>query len=160
MSAALVLALVLLVWAAFSVVQERRSEADSREAPRASSLLQQADRRWFPDLDGDGVADAIALTADDVHFIRTAPGGRVPVIDSHNEEVTIEIGDEVTFTCEADGAYVQTFERPDQESETGPLRLARLELDGSVGSWAPSPSFFFGRDFTLPEPGHGCPQGT
>lgn len=124
---------------------------------RASEVLAAADRQWSPDLDGDGDADVAALVGDEAHFLLRTEQDLMPISDTEGEEITVQIGEQVSFTCQEDGLLIQTFEPPAEEKDTGPLRLSRLDLDGSVGSWTPNPSFYMPSDFTLPDLGKGCP---
>ncbi len=79
---------------------------------RVSEVLEAADRRWAPELDDDGIADVLALTGNELHFLLQTPDGYVPVVDGQREELIAVVGDGVTVTCQEDGVYVQTFERP------------------------------------------------
>ena len=153
-----VIGCVILAQMSCSGATEPDAVDGSSARDRVSEVLEAADRRWAPDLDDDGIADVLALTGNELHFVLQTPNGYVPVVDDQREELIAVVGDGVTVTCQQDGVYVQTLERPQDEANTGPLRLSRLDLDDEVGRWTPNPSFFFGPDFELPPLGTGCPD--
>jgi hypothetical protein len=99
----------------------------------------------------------MGLEEQQVRFAVSRNGdGYVDVVDDAGGELVVTIGDGVTVTCDSEGAVVQTVEPPSDDTPTGPLRLSRLEIDGSLGVLTPNPSFFFGPDFDLPDLGAGC----
>lgn len=123
----------------------------------ASERLETADERWAPDLNADGAEDAMIRVGKEVSFAVAEGDDLVDVIDADGDPVVVALDDDTTVTCQEEGAFVQTFEPPAEDSLIGSLRLARLDVDGSTGVLTPSPSFHFGPDFKLPVLGHGCP---
>lgn len=150
-----------LGWAIVTIVLFL-SVACSTSTPTSSAdeRLDAADERWAPDLDSDGDADAMLLTGSDVRFAVRESNDLVFVTGEDGEHLVVTIDNRVTVTCASEGALVQTFEPPPDDSPTGPLRLSRLDLEGSTGVLTPSPSFFFGPDFELPNLGQGCTDGS
>jgi len=129
----------------------------SQPTDSAEKRLDAADERWAPDLDSDGDADAVLLTGSDVRFAVRENNDLVDVTDENGSVLVVTTSDQVTVTCAPEGVFVQTFEPPDDDSSTGPLRLSRLDIEGSTGVLTPSPSFFFGPDFAVPDLGQDCP---
>lgn len=153
--AAMVFGLVALVGCSTSRGHNEGGELQgSRPAPEE---LAAADRQWSPDLNGDGDADVVALVGDQVLFFLRTEQGYIPVSDTQGKKMAVRVGEQVTFTCQVDGVWTQRFDPPLDATGFAPLYLSRLDLDGSVGSWVPSPSFMFGPDFELPDIGMGCP---
>lgn len=146
--AAALAAVALLLAAACSSSNDNGSD---------SERLGSADQRWEPDLNSDGNEDAMILVGNEVHFAVAEDGDLVDITDEDGDLLIVSLDDRKTVTCQDEGAIVQTFEPPKDESSTGPLRLLRLDIEDSTGVLTPNPSFFFGPDFELPSLGHGCP---
>jgi hypothetical protein len=123
----------------------------------ASERLGSADEQWVPDLNSDGDQDAMILAGSEVSFAVADGDDLVDVTDEDGDLLVVSLDDRTTVTCQDEGAIVQTFEPPKDDSSTGPLRLLGLDIDGSTGVLTPNPSFFFGPDFELPRLGQGCP---
>jgi hypothetical protein len=118
--------------------------------------IEAVDEHWTPDLDSDGDADAVLRTENQLQFLVREGNSYVQVTDQDGEELTIDLDDNTTMTCAPDGLLLQSFEPPADQTSTGALRLARLDINGSTGEFTPSPSFFFGPEFELPKLGQGC----
>lgn len=123
----------------------------------SSERLGSADKQWVPDLNSDGDQDAMILVGSEVSFAVADGDDLVDVTDENGDLLVVSLDDRTTVTCQDDGAIAQTFEPPEDDSSTGPLRLFGLDIDGSTGVLTPNPSFFFGPEFELPRLGHGCP---
>lgn len=81
------------------------------------------------------------LTGSDVRFAVRESNDLVFVTGEDGKLLVVTIDNRVTVTCASEGALVQTFEPPPDDFPTGPLRLSRLDLEGSTGSPDPQPEF-------------------